>query len=251
MLDLLFYSLVGGLFSLGGGMLLLLKPKLTNRFLIPLVAFGAGAFLSAVFFEILPEAIEMVEEPQPILATVLVGFGSFFVLERFLMKYLRKDSTKHHHSEHTESLPTLLILGDALHNFLDGIVIALAYLVNPTLALPTALAIAAHELPQEIGDFSILLKMEWPRKKIVLVNILQSLLTIPGVFLGVYLGKTLEPLMPTLLAFTAGIFLYIAASDLIPELHHRSSHRHFFRIIVPFLAAIILLYFLIGLSHSH
>jgi len=251
MLALLFYSLVGGLFSLFGGIMLLLRPKLTIRFIVPLIAFGAGAFLSAVFFEILPEAIEMVEEPHPILATVLVGFVAFFVLERLIMRYFRKGEVKHQHSEHTESLPTLLILGDALHNFLDGIVIAFAYLVNPALALPTALAIAAHEIPQEIGDFSILLKAGWGRTKIIFVNILQSLLTIPGVFLGVYLSRTIEPVMPFLLAFTAGIFLYIAASDLIPELHHRSSHRHFFRIIVPFLTAIVGLYFLIGLTHSH
>jgi zinc and cadmium transporter len=136
-----------------------------------------------------------------------------------------------------------LILGDALHNFIDGIIIGLAFIANPLLGLPTALAIAAHEVPQEIGDFSILLQLGWKKKTVVIVNILQSLLTVPGAFVGYYIGEMVVGFLPLALGVTAGVFLYIAASDLIPELHHQSGHEHFFRILMPMLLAIGLVYF--------
>jgi len=250
MLTLLFYSLVGGLFSLVGGLLLLWKPQKTLRVIVPLLAFSAGAFLSAVFFDILPEAIELSPHPEIVLQATLLGFTVFFTLERLLMKFYKKRDEPHHHSEHTETLPTLLILGDSLHNFMDGIAIGLTYLINPALGLITTITTAGHEIPQEIGDFSILLRGGWPRAKILWVNILQSLLTIPGAFLGYYLGQEVKAFLPQFLGFTAGIFLYIAASDLVPELHHRSSHKHFWRIILPFTLAILFIFMVIKITHA-
>lgn len=248
--ELLFYSLVGGLFSLIGGFLVLWKSHLAHRIITTLISFGAGAFLGAVFIDILPEALEQISQPHPVLIATLAGFIAFFILERFLMRYVKHFHSKDKHSDHTESLPVLIILGDSLHNFLDGIVIALTYTANPILGLPTALAISAHEIPQEIGDFSILLKLKWDKTKIIAVNILQSLLTIPGVLLGFYMGKLVEPHLPLFLGATAGIFLYISASDLIPELHHQSGHRHFFRIVIPLLSSIILIFLLTQLAHG-
>lgn len=250
MLELIFYGLIGGLFSLAGGMLLLWKSHLVQKLITPFIAFGAGAFLAATFLDILPEALELKSEPQPVFIATLSGFILFFTIERFLMRFVKKYHTANIHSDHTESLAFLLILGDSLHNFLDGIVIALAYSANPLLALPTTLAVAAHELPQEIGDFSVLLKLKWDKGMIAAVNILQSLLTIPGVLLGVYMGRYVTPHLPLLLGGTAGIFLYISASDLIPELHHQSGHKHFFRIVLPMLTSIILIYFLTNLAHG-
>jgi zinc and cadmium transporter len=247
---LLFYALVGGLFSLIGGLALLLKPTLTNRFLPSLVGFGAGAFLAAALLDILPEAIEMVEEPHPVFIAVTAGFVAFFAIERFIMRFLGPRAEHKGHSEHTESLPYLLIAGDTFHNFLDGVVIALAYVANPTLGLTATLAIAAHEIPQEIGDFAVLLKVGWKKWAVVAVNVAQSLVTIPGVFIGYYLGHTIEPMLPYLLAFAAGIFLYIAGSDLIPEIHHRSGHSHFLRAVIPVTLGIIILYFLSSLAHG-
>lgn len=248
--ELLFYSLIGGLFSLGGGLLLLWKPSLTKKFITPLIAFGAGAFLGAVFLDILPEALGSTDEPHPVLLATLVGFVLFFTLERLIMKYVKRHDEHEKHADHTESLPYLLILGDTLHNFLDGIVIALAYIANPFLGLPTALAIAAHEVPQEIGDFSILLKLGWKKRTVLAVNIAQSLVTIPGVFLGYALGQTVELFLPSLLGVTAGIFLYIGASDLVPDLHHTSGHRYVARIIVPFILAIVTISYVTSLAHG-
>ena len=165
------------------------------------------------------------------------------------MRYI-KGGNEHSHSEHTESLPFLLILGDSLHNFLDGVVIAIAFTANPALGLPTALAIAAHEIPQEIGDFSILLNLGWKKSRVIAVNVIQSLLTVPGVIIGYLLSQVIEPQLPMLLGLTAGIFIYIAASDVIPELHHHSSHKHVGRIVLPLLIAIGMLIYLSKLAHG-
>jgi len=250
MVALLFYSLIAGLFSLVGGIGLLWKPTLTNRFITPLIAFGAGAFLSAAFLDMLPEALEMQPEPEPVLWSVIAGFVGFFMLERFMMKYLRPHFA-HKHSDHTESLPFLLIIGDSFHNFLDGIVIALAYVTNPSIGLTTAFAVAAHEIPQEIGDFAVLLKQGWKKSTVLWVNVLQSLLTIPGVIVGYYVGHMISGLMSVMLGVAVGIFLYITASDLIPEIHHRAGHKHFFSVVIPLILAIVMIAFLSGLVHEH
>ncbi len=247
-IPLLLFSLVGGLFSLFGGILLLWKPGVTHKIMHLLISFGAGAFLGAAFLDIFPEALEMSANYHGVLLATLIGFVAFFTLERMFMTINSVGQHDHEHSSHTESLSFLVILGDCIHNFLDGIVIALAYMANPVLALPTALAIAAHEIPQEIGDFSILLKLNWKRSHILAVNILQSLLTIPGVILGVLAGKYMIPYLPYLLGGTAGIFIYIAASDLIPELHHLSGHKHFAKTVLPLIGSILLIYFLISIA---
>jgi zinc and cadmium transporter len=245
---LIVYSLVAGLLSLVGGLVVLWQSRLAQRLVSPLMAFGAGAFLAAALVDILPEALEGAPEPQPILMATLGGFVIFFTLERLVMR-LKGGKQGHRHSEHTESLPFLLVLGDSIHNFIDGVVIALAFVANPLIGLPTALAIAAHEIPQEIGDFSILLNLGWDKKKVLAVNVIQSLLTIPGVILGVYLGRTIEPYLALTLGATAGIFLYIAASDVIPQLHHYSSHKHVLRIVLPMIGSILALSYLSYLAH--
>jgi zinc and cadmium transporter len=249
-MSLLLYSLIAGLFSLVGGILLLWKPEVTRRIMHPLISFGAGAFLAAAFADVLPEALEASANPRAILLATLAGFVSFFILERFLMRYF-KGSNHHTHSEHTESLPFLLILSDCIHNFMDGVIIAIAFAANPLLGLPTAFAISAHEIPQEIGDFSILLHLKWKRRDIIFVNVLQSLLTIPGVFIGYFIGRSIENQLPLILGATAGIFIYIAGSDLIPELHHQSSHKHFFRIVLPMILSIVLVTVLAAFAEGH
>jgi zinc and cadmium transporter len=245
LLSLLLYSLAGGLFSLFGGLLLLWKPGVTHKIIHILISFGAGAFLAAAFLDIFPEALEISANYHGVLLSALVGFVIFFVLERLFMSIHSLGHHDHDHSSHTESLSYLVILGDGLHNFLDGILIALAYLANPVLVWPTTLAIAAHEIPQEIGDFSILMRLNWKRSHIIAVNIIQSLLTIPGVMLGLFAGQYLVAYLPYVLGGTAGIFIYIAASDLIPELHHLSGHKHFGKTVFPLIASIVLMYFFI------
>lgn len=247
---LIIYSLIGGAFSLIGGIALLtLSSETSKKIMVSLLSFAAGAFLSAAMLDILPEAIESVAEPHPVMLAALIGFTAYFLLERLLMRYT-KHGDEHAHRDHTETLPILVILGDALHNLLDGIVIALAYLANPSLGLVTTLAVAAHEIPQEVGDFSILLNNGWKKSSVILINLAVSLLSVVGVVIGYSVGSQFETYLPYALAITAGIFLYIAASDLIPEVHHQAGHKHVYRVIIPFVIALILVYYFVRLAHG-
>lgn len=252
MTQLLFYGLIAGLFSLVGGLLLIWRADFAKKIITTLLSFAAGAFMGVAFLDVLPEAVELVDEPHNVFIAFLAGFTVFFLLERALMKYRRHDGkgeSDHDHHEHTESLPALVITGDATHNFLDGVLIALAYSANPSLGLATALAIAAHEIPQEIGDFTILLDQGWSKAKIIWMNIVVSLVTIPGILIGYFAASFFESKIAYLLAAAAGIFAYIAASDLIPEIHHRAGHRHVYKISAAFIIGLIAIGYLVTLAH--
>ena len=249
MSNLLIYSLIASVVSLCGGIIFVYYSKRLSHLLTYMVTFGAGTFLGVTFLDLLPEAVEAVEEPHPIFIAALIGFCLFFALERILMRYLTHDHDTKAHDDHTESVPILVIIGDSLHNFLDGIVIALAFIANPLLGLPTALAIAAHEIPQEIADFAILLDQGWSKWKVILVNVASSILTVIGAFVGYYAVGFFEGSLPYLLAGTAGIFLYIAASDLIPEIHHRAGHTQLYSILFFFLLGLVSIGYLVSLAH--
>lgn len=241
--SLFLYSLLGSVFSLIGGIILLWKPGFTKTYMTPLLGFGAGAFLAGAFIDILPEAMKTVSDTRQVMTAVLIGFLSFFILERLFMRMFHIHNGSLSHSEHTESLPYLLVLGDSFHNFLDGIVIGLAVSISPTLGFPTAFAVAAHELPQEMGDFSVMIRQGWTKSVVLGINVLQSLLTIPGVFIGYYMRSVIGVYVPSLLGVAAGIFIYIAATDILPELHHNSSHKHFFRVVIPTLLGVLFVSF--------
>lgn len=245
---LLFYGLVAGLFSLVGGLALVWRADLAKKIMIPLLAFAAGSFLGVSFLDLLPEAVEAVTEPHWVFAAVLLGFFLFFALERFLIRKFHVHGTEH--SEHTEAIAWLVVIGDSFHNLLDGIVIALVYLANPALGLPTALAIAAHELPQEIGDFSILLDRGWSKARVIWVNVASSLLSLVGIGIGYYAGTWLEGYLPYLLAAVAGIFIYIATCDLIPEVQDRAGHKYSYRILGSLLLGLLLTGYLAMLAHG-
>ncbi|OGE81575.1 MAG: hypothetical protein A3H72_03130 [Candidatus Doudnabacteria bacterium RIFCSPLOWO2_02_FULL_48_8] len=251
-MTLILYGLLGGALSLIGGVLLLWQSAAIKKIMTLLLAFAAGSFLAVSFLDLIPEAVESVTEPHRVFIAVLVGFFVFFSLERLIMRHMHTNHRAENpldHKEHTESLPWLIITGDSFHNFLDGVAIALAYVAEPALGLTATLAIAAHEVPQEIGDFSILLDLGWSKAKIITVNLLSSLLTLLGVLAGYLAAQSLEVALPYLLAGVAGIFLYIAASDLIPEIHHRAAHKHVYRILIPFVAGLLIMGYLVTVTH--
>lgn len=220
-------SLVGSVFSLVGGMLLLMKRisvKLVQRIAVP---FAAGALLAAAFLDLLPEAVEHGESLPVIMSLVLSGFVLFFVLERFLGWF-------HHHHDHDavgvhtkrqRSTRSLIVIGDTIHNAIDGMVIGAAFLADPTVGIITTIAIAAHEIPQEVGDFGVLLALGMRRRNVLLVNIASALVTVLAASLIFGLGSSLAVFEPILLALAAGMFLYIAASDLVPTIHEEPSAR--------------------------
>lgn len=222
----LFWSLVGSVFSLFGGVLLLGNKKLRLTAMRYGLPFGAGALLAAAFLGVLPEALEGGEVHQVVLA-VLGGFLGFFILER-LLGWFHHHESHHHEGVHGARNTThqwLVIIGDTLHNAIDGVAIGAAFLVNPVAGASTALAVAAHEIPQEIGDFSILLGKGMAPKKVILVNLLSALATVITA-LGTYLLGSMAEFNPALLlAVAAGFFIYIAASDIIPDIHEKPRNE--------------------------
>jgi len=245
MWQLMLYAAVASVFSLLGGLLIVWRAQTVKKIMTPLIAFAAGAFLGVSFLDLLPEAVAMVRDAETVFVAVLIGFFIFFALERFLMKYFSKHSEGEFHGDHTESISPLLVLGDSLHNFLDGIIIALAYVANPALGLTTALAVAAHELPQEIGDFAVLLDRGWSKTKIIIVNFLSASLALVGAFLGYLTATSFETSLGLLLAAVAGIFIYLGASNLIPEVHHRAGHKNVYRVLFAFLLGLVLVGYLV------
>lgn len=201
-----------------------------------LVALAAGTMLSTSLLHLLPESIEHLSA-QTALMLSLITFVAFFFLERLL----------HWHHCHDEECPEhyttgyINLLGDSLHNFLDGIVIAAAWAASPTLGIAATLAIAAHELPQEIGDFGVLMHAGWPTRRAILANSAAAATVILGTLVGLPLSTAFPELTPFLLAAAAGSFLYLAAVDLVPELHRRLSGQESFLISTLFIAGILLI----------
>lgn len=190
-----------------------IKQERLQKILLYLVSFSAGALLGDVFIHILPEIMGG-ESALQNGVYVLAGIMLFFVLERVLMWH-------HSHSSHDEkihSVAYLTIIGDALHNFLDGVAIAAAFLVSIPVGIATATAVIFHEIPQEIGQFAILVHGGWSRTKALLYNFFSALTAILGALLVLVFAQSFEESPAILLGLSAASFIYIAMSDLIPEL---------------------------------
>lgn len=222
MLQVIFFSLIGGLFSLIGGLILISNKKTAQGLAVYATPFAAGVLLAAAFVDLLPEAMHITSS-EPILLTALFGILGFFLLERFL-------SVFHHHHEHKgkkRSSSALIVIGDTMHNALDGVAIGAAFLISPATGIVAAIAVAAHEIPQEIGDFGLLLRNGMAKKKVIIINILSALATTLTAVLTFGLASSDSTIIPYLLAITAGFFIYIAASDIIPEIHERKHDTSF------------------------
>lgn len=212
-----------------GGVALLGKAGWVRKFSTHFISFAAGALLGAAFLDILPEAVEFFEdgEPHELLIWPLFGILAFFVLERLIWKF-----HPHHHEDqdgHHHPTPTLLLIGDSMHNSIDGVLIAVSFIANPALGIVAAVAVAAHEIPQEISDFSVMLHHGWSRGRVLWSNLFASLTNVLGATIAFMAQALITPVLPQLLALTAGVFIYISAVDLIPEIsskEHRDKTSH-------------------------
>lgn len=227
--QVIFYSLVGGLFSLVGGVMLLSRAKTALLLAKYATPFAAGAMIAAVFMDFLLEGVEQSPAKTVMLATV-IGIFLFYFSERFLHWF------HHHHNDdessevkenHDTTLP-LIIVGDIIHNALDGVAIAAAFLVSPATGIITTIVIAAHEIPQEIGDFGLMLHKGLSRSKTLLVNALSALATTVFAVVTFALGSAEALPMGVLVGISAGFLLYIAMSDIMPELHKHDKGRRLF-----------------------
>lgn len=194
-----------------------------------LVSYAVGALLGVVFLDILPEAMEMGSSPAAVSGTVLFGILLFFTLEKLLLwRHCHNHNCEVHELHEYGSSGrsgTLIVIGDTFHNFVDGIIIAAAFLTDVNLGIVTALAIIAHEVPQEVGDFMILLHSGYSKVKAFLVNLASSLAMLAGGVLAYFALQSMEGYVPTLLALAAASMIYVAVADLIPGLHRRTQLR--------------------------
>ncbi|WP_368744594.1 ZIP family metal transporter [Desertibaculum subflavum] len=215
----LIFGTLGSAGATAGSAAVMTLPKSTRRNVVPwLLAYATGTLLGAAFLGMIPKAFA--EAPaRDVAATLLAGIVAFFALEKLVI-------WRHCHEDRCEvhgAAGPLILIGDALHNFVDGVVIAAAFLISVPVGIATALAVVAHELPQEVGDFAILLESGYSPWKAFLLNGLSASATLPGAVIAYYwLVEALEAL-PYVLAASAASFIYIAAADLIPTLHRRAS----------------------------
>lgn len=205
------------------------------------VSFAAGVLLATAFLDIFPEAHQAGPQTD-IFLPALLGVVTFFFMEKFIVWFHHHDGT---HNLHPSTL--LILLGDGIHNFFDGLAIATTFLTNPALGITTTIAIAAHEIPQEIADLSLLIRGGMSKSKALFYNFLSALTAVLGALLGVYFLQFFETITPLALGFTAGVFIYIACSDLIPDLHHNFKKDKRWEQSVPFVLGILLIYVL-GIS---
>lgn len=204
------------LFAWIGILTLFLREEFLDRILLVLVALAAGALIGGAFLHLIPRTVRAAGDDLlfPFIY-IIIGFCFFFVLESFI-------SWHHHHSSTHEHEPVtyLVLISDAVHNFIDGLVIAGSFLSGTSVGVVTAIAIGLHEIPQEIGDFGVLVYGGFDRRRALVLNYLTQATVILGGLVGFYLANLFEDAPTLLLPFAAGSFIYIASSDLIPEIKH-------------------------------
>ncbi|OGL29503.1 hypothetical protein A3D14_03800 [Candidatus Saccharibacteria bacterium RIFCSPHIGHO2_02_FULL_47_12] len=297
----IFYSLIGGVFSLLGGLLMLSRKKLAELLADYATPFAAGALLAAVFMDLLKEGLEVSSSDTVLLAS-LVGLVAFFFAERFLhwfhhhhqhdlqtaklvsgrspkhrlafgaatvfrlrfsrtvpfvrlapilsektMPASKSEGRAHHIGDPTTSL---IIIGDTVHNALDGVAIAAAFLISVPTGIVTTIAVAAHEIPQEVGDFGLLLARGVSRAKVLLVNIMSALATTLLAVITFTLGSEDRLPLGWLIGISAGFLLYIATSDIIPEIHEKAKTKRLFELQpILLLVGVVVVSVVIQLAH--
>lgn len=245
LLSILFFVLVSSILGLSGGFLFLKNLRLAHKISFGLVAFAVGALLATAFLDLLPESLEG-GNVELAFVGALVGILLFFFIEKFFIW--------HHHHTYGEfeqhSYNMLVLIGDTIHNFIDGVIIAAAFIVSPAIGIPAFLAVILHEIPQEISDFGILLRGGMVRSKIIIFNVISALFSLLGAVIAYFFLTSIEGITMPLVAFAAGAFIYIAASDLIPETKRTVSMRKSLLQIALVIAGIFVIWYTGSLAHS-
>jgi len=209
------------LISLVGIFTLSLRKNTLSRLMLGMISFAAGSLLAAAFLDLIPEALEKARG-EIVFGAVLLGILVSFAVEKFLYHYHCHTVHRCDHPHRIKPYAILNLVGDAIHNFLDGIVIAVAFITSYPVGISASIAVIAHEIPQEIGDFALLVKGGFTTRKALFYNFLTALTAIAGALFGYYF-TSIDHLSAPLAGFAGGTFIYIAASDIIPELHHEEA----------------------------
>lgn len=230
-----------------GGVWLLRSKKSARQLAKYATPFAGGALLAAVFLDLLKEGVE-IGDAETVLLAALIGMVVFFLAEGFLTWF------HHHHSHDDKKDPAtwLIIVGDTVHNALDGVAIAAAFLVSVPTGIVTTIAVAAHEIPQEIGDFGLLLSKGMRRRNVLLVNLMSALATVFFAVLTYLIGSEDGLPVGALLGLSAGFLLYIAASDVIPSIHENHTKKRMFDVqALLLLAGVLSVGIITTLSHQY
>ena len=223
--------------SLLGVFTIFTKSNSISKFLLTLVSLSAGTMMGAAFLHLLPEAVEAIA-PTTAFTITLISFVSFLIIEKILhWRHCHKGFCDIH------TFGVMNLIGDSVHNFIDGLIIASTFIVSPQLGLVTTLAIALHEIPQEISDFGVLLYSGYSKQKALFMNFGVALTSILGVVFGYFLIGTSSQALPYLVSVAAGGFLYIAASDLVPEIRMEENLGKSLSSILFFILGLIFMYF--------
>ncbi len=262
-LIIIFTALGGVLSVLAASVFLLLSDSMQAKVLPHGVSFATGALLAVAFWGLIPHAFEEVgsAQIQPLSGVIMLGLLLFFILEKLLIWRhchsesceVHGDPDEHHHGHSHgshKSAGTMIIIGDSIHNFVDGVLIAAAFLTDVQLGIVTSLAVAAHEIPQEVGDFAILLHSGYSKAKALFYNVLASLTTVIGGVLAYYSLGDLHDSLPYFLALASSSFIYIAVADLIPTLHKKTDIKTSLQQIVLIFSGVCLIVSLHGFAHD-
>ncbi|NOT84164.1 MAG: ZIP family metal transporter [Methylococcaceae bacterium] len=263
---IIIFTSVGGVLSVLAASVFLLLPEAQRAKVLPHgISFAIGALLAVAFWGLIPHAFESVrpEQMQGLSATIMLGLLSFFILEKLLIwrhchshscEAHTEDAHAHDHN-HTQghghqAAGTLILIGDGIHNFVDGILIAAAFLTDVKLGIVTSLAVATHEIPQEVGDFAILLESGYSKSKALFYNVLASFTTVLGGVLAYFSLADLQDRLPYFLALAASSFIYIAVADLIPSLHKKTDMKTSLQQIALIFAGVVVICLLHNFAHG-
>ncbi len=214
---------VVSLVSLVGVLALSVREDRLKKSVYILVSVAVGALLGDAFIHIIPEAFETSTNVTSTALLVIVGIVLFFIIEKFLHWHHHGEDVEH---KHVEPVGKLILISDGFHNLIDGIIIGASYLASVEIGIATTLAVILHEIPQEIGDFGVLIHAGYSKKKALWWNFISGLVAVVGVLIVLVLGKVTESFVTSILPIAGGGFIYIALSDLIPELHKTKERKH-------------------------
>lgn len=240
---------VVSLIAFVGIMFLHLKVNKLQKIISLLVSFAVGALLGNSIFHLLPEAFKSLGNPSVVALLFLSGIMVLFMLEKFL--HWRHDHSLESNPGQIKTFGYVSLMADSFHNFTDGILIGAAWLVSPEIGIATTLAIIMHEVPQEISDYAILIHAGFEKKKALMVNFFAAISAVLGTLLSLIAGGAIEGFSYYILAFSAGGFIYLACSDLIPELHKKNSTRNSLGQLAGIFAGIALMYLINTVGHHH
>jgi zinc and cadmium transporter len=247
---IILFSLIGGVVSAIAAAVFLLFPDRHRQAMLPhFVSFAIGALLGAAFLALIPHSLSQGSgiEFHELGLTLLLGILGFFLMEKLVLwRHCHEHACEAHtitDEQHSHAAGTLVLIGDATHNIVDGVLIAAAFMTDFHLGVITTLAVAAHEIPQEVGDFAILLHSGYTRSRAFLFNVLASVTTVIGAVVAYFSLNQAEAVVPYILAIAASSFIYIAVADLIPGLHKRVEFSETLRQIVLIAAGIVVIYF--------